>query len=148
MGEAILPAQGVGVPPTGSGYSAEPEPSCTVSAVPVSIPNAGDFDDEAACNAEIVGIVRQVTNEVTGGNCTFADADVRLLGRLAARAIRAGLFYDEPRATVLNIERLRGIGRFAASGIEAGTDETAQQAQPEGREPARTPKTEVEGQHP
>ena len=26
--------------PDGSGYSAEPEPSCTVSAVPVSIPNA------------------------------------------------------------------------------------------------------------
>ncbi len=29
-----------GRPPDGSGYSAEPEPSCTVSAVPVSIPNA------------------------------------------------------------------------------------------------------------
>jgi hypothetical protein len=29
-----------GVSPSGSGYSAEPEPSCTVSAVPVSIPNA------------------------------------------------------------------------------------------------------------
>jgi hypothetical protein len=28
------------VPPAGSGHSAEPEPSCTVSAVPVSIPNA------------------------------------------------------------------------------------------------------------
>jgi hypothetical protein len=26
--------------PSGPGYSAEPEPSCTVSAVPVSIPNA------------------------------------------------------------------------------------------------------------
>jgi hypothetical protein len=30
----------MGVPPAGSGYSAEPDPSCTVSAVPVSIPNA------------------------------------------------------------------------------------------------------------
>jgi hypothetical protein len=29
--------------PDGSGYSAEPEPSCTVSAVPVSIPNAIDL---------------------------------------------------------------------------------------------------------
>jgi hypothetical protein len=29
-----------GVPPSGSGYSAEPEPSFTVSAVSVSIPNA------------------------------------------------------------------------------------------------------------
>jgi hypothetical protein len=32
--------QDTGVPPSGSGYSAEPEPSFTVSAVPVSIPNA------------------------------------------------------------------------------------------------------------
>lgn len=32
--------QGLGVPASPSGYSAEPEPSCTVSAVPVSIPNA------------------------------------------------------------------------------------------------------------
>ena len=33
----------LGVPPSGSGYSAKPEPSCTVSAVPVSIPNAEDI---------------------------------------------------------------------------------------------------------
>jgi hypothetical protein len=31
-----------GVPATPSGYSAEPEPCSTVSAVPVSIPNATD----------------------------------------------------------------------------------------------------------
>lgn len=29
-----------GVPASPSGHSAEPEPSCTVSAVPVSVPNA------------------------------------------------------------------------------------------------------------
>ena len=33
---------GFGRSPAGPGYSAEPEPSCTVSAVPVSIPNARD----------------------------------------------------------------------------------------------------------
>lgn len=34
---------GFGRSPAGPGYSAEPEPSCTVSAVPVSIPNAASW---------------------------------------------------------------------------------------------------------
>lgn len=40
---------------------------------------------------EIVALVRSTARDVTGGNCVFADDDLRLLAHLAGRAISAGL---------------------------------------------------------
>jgi hypothetical protein len=40
---------------------------------------------------EIVGRVREAAKRVTGGNCAYADDDLRVLATLAERAVRAGL---------------------------------------------------------
>jgi hypothetical protein len=45
----------------------------------------------ANCSSEIVGELRQVAQDVTGGNCTGADDDLAILRHLALRAVSAGL---------------------------------------------------------
>lgn len=49
-----------------------------------------EADHEAQANAEIVGDVRRLANEVTGGNCSFADDDIKVLAVLAKWAILNG----------------------------------------------------------
>lgn len=62
---------------------------------------------EAEMAGELVGRVRDTAKAVTGGNCTFADSDVKMLGRLARRAIEAGLIDGFDRPTTRNLERKR-----------------------------------------
>lgn len=45
----------------------------------------------AGANSEIVGTVRRVAYEVTGGNCAFVEDDIRVLGALAKWAILNGV---------------------------------------------------------
>lgn len=40
---------------------------------------------------ELGAAVRRLAEEVTGGNCAFADDDLRILAHLAKRAVEAGL---------------------------------------------------------
>jgi hypothetical protein len=47
--------------------------------------------DCSAENSEIVGIARHVAKDVTGGNCTCADDDIRVLGGLAKWALQNGV---------------------------------------------------------
>jgi hypothetical protein len=66
-------------------------------------------EDQSAENAEVVGIVRQIANEVTGGNCGFADDDARVLGALAKWAIENGVPEEICPAIIRTAKRYRGI---------------------------------------
>lgn len=72
-----------------------------------------EAEHEAMLDGEIVACVRAVARDITGGNCAFADDDVRLLGKLAALALDAGL----------HEQMLVGLGCYTrhnfASAIEA-----------------------------
>jgi hypothetical protein len=60
-----------GVPASPSGYSAEPEPCSTVSAVPVSVPNADEIEAALRLKALLDGI------DAAGGTITveFPEGD-------------------------------------------------------------------------
>ena len=62
--------------PDGSGYSAETEPSCTVSAVPVSIPNAAALSVRHGLYLDETNHVYPVTNwfDEDGDECLREDA--------------------------------------------------------------------------
>jgi hypothetical protein len=86
-----------------------------------------EAEHDAMLGAEIACVVREVTKDVTGGNCAFADSDVKLLGRLATLAITRGLhneLIDLSLYTRRNMDRVYGLGVFAASGTEARRAET------------------------
>lgn len=51
----------------------------------------GQSDFTAACDEEIVSLVRRCMREVTGGNCTFADEDLAVLTTLAKWALEHGV---------------------------------------------------------
>lgn len=46
---------------------------------------------DAMMAAELGGKVRQFSQEITGGNCAFADDDLHIIAHLAINAVRAGL---------------------------------------------------------
>lgn len=53
------------------------------------MPESLNFD--AACDAEIVALVRLRMHEVTGVNCGFADDDIAVLATLAKWALENGV---------------------------------------------------------
>lgn len=61
---------------------------------------------DAELDAELSWMVRATAKRVTGGNCTFADADLRILAELARRAVEAGLTEGLHPTVLRNIARL------------------------------------------
>ena len=49
-------------------------------------------------DAYMTSLVREASKAITGGNCTFADDDLRILAHLAKRAVKAGLTDTLPPA--------------------------------------------------
>lgn len=58
-------------------------------------------------NTEVVLMLRERANHVTGGNCNFADDDLAILAELAQRACRAGLTEGFDARVQENIRRRR-----------------------------------------
>ena len=66
-------------------------------------------------NEEVICLLREIANDVLGGNCTYADDDVRLLGELAKLAIAGGLTANLHSTVMDSLNRKHGKGKYAAA---------------------------------
>lgn len=62
---------------------------------------AESFREDA--DAHISDLCRKWSKEITGGNCTFVDDDLRILAHLANRAVKAGLTDGLPPSIAKNL---------------------------------------------
>ena len=91
-----------------------PTPSPSPSSSP-SAPSGEGYNADAAAmdaelDAELCGHVRRFAREITGGNCAFADDDLRVLAHLANRAVEAGLIDGLHPLTQAKINAAKATG--------------------------------------